>query len=108
MTRVLPEPAPARISRGPSVCRTASLCSGFSFERKFMEGEPNYTARRIWFGHCNAKQHEQKQQRQSRSIQSCRTRAPGGRHQPTGGKGGNGQADQRRNEGLQETDEATG
>ena len=29
MTRVLPEPAPARISSGPSVWRTASCCSGF-------------------------------------------------------------------------------
>ena len=34
MTRVLPEPAPARISSGPSVCSTASRCSGFSDERK--------------------------------------------------------------------------
>ena len=30
MTRVLPEPAPARMSSGPSVCSTASRCSGFS------------------------------------------------------------------------------
>ena len=30
MTRVLPEPAPARISTGPSVCSTAARCSGFS------------------------------------------------------------------------------
>src|SRR5574341_53048 len=29
MTRVLPEPAPARTKRGPSVCRTASSCLGF-------------------------------------------------------------------------------
>src|SRR3989344_4147515 len=29
MTRVLPDPAPARIKRGPSPWRTASLCSGF-------------------------------------------------------------------------------
>ena len=28
-TRVLPEPAPARISSGPSPCRTASRCGGF-------------------------------------------------------------------------------
>src|SRR5579862_3164635 len=30
MTRVLPEPAPARISRGPSVASTAARCSGFN------------------------------------------------------------------------------
>src|ERR1035437_4261376 len=29
MTRVLPEPAPARMSRGPSVASTAARCSGF-------------------------------------------------------------------------------
>ena len=29
MTRVLPEPAPARMSTAPSVCSTASRCSGF-------------------------------------------------------------------------------
>src|SRR3990172_4237054 len=29
MTRVLPDPAPARTRRGPSVCRTASSCLGF-------------------------------------------------------------------------------
>src|ERR1700738_220040 len=29
ITRVLPEPAPARISRGPSVASTAARCSGF-------------------------------------------------------------------------------
>ena len=34
MTRVLPDPAPARISNGPSVCSTASRCSGFREERK--------------------------------------------------------------------------
>src|SRR6266852_825115 len=34
MTRVLPEPAPARISSGPSVCWTAICCSGFKEERK--------------------------------------------------------------------------
>ena len=28
-TRVLPEPAPATISSGPSVCSTASRCGGF-------------------------------------------------------------------------------
>src|SRR5699024_8674235 len=27
---VFPEPAPAKISRGPSVCQTASCCAGFS------------------------------------------------------------------------------
>src|SRR5215210_7363917 len=33
MTRVLPEPAPARISRGPSVAFTASTCCGFSEDK---------------------------------------------------------------------------
>src|SRR5687768_15107840 len=33
MTRVLPEPAPARISSGPSTCRTASCCSGLRDSR---------------------------------------------------------------------------
>ena len=32
MTRVLPDPAPARISNGPSVWRTASRCSGLRSE----------------------------------------------------------------------------
>ena len=32
-TLVLPEPAPARISSGPSVCCTASRCCGFNFSR---------------------------------------------------------------------------
>jgi hypothetical protein len=32
ITRVLPEPAPARISRGPSVASTAARCSGFRLE----------------------------------------------------------------------------
>src|SRR5229473_8517126 len=34
MTRVLPEPAPARISSGPSLELTASRCCGLSWERK--------------------------------------------------------------------------
>src|SRR5687768_798977 len=34
MTRVLPEPAPARISSAPSVLRTASCCSGLRLERR--------------------------------------------------------------------------
>src|SRR2546423_2270993 len=34
ITRVLPEPAPARISSGPSPVFTASRCCGFSCERK--------------------------------------------------------------------------
>src|SRR5919106_4716308 len=33
MTRVLPEPAPARMSSGPSVARTASRCCSFSCDR---------------------------------------------------------------------------
>src|SRR5579872_5357316 len=36
MTRVFPDPAPARISSGPSVCSTASRCSGLSLSRKFI------------------------------------------------------------------------
>src|SRR5258708_31179559 len=38
MTRVFPDPAPARIITGPSVCRTASRCSGLSFSRKGIGG----------------------------------------------------------------------
>src|SRR5712691_5687630 len=34
MTRVLPLPAPARISTGPLVVSTASRCCGFSWSRK--------------------------------------------------------------------------
>src|ERR1700704_5286589 len=34
MTRVLPLPAPARISTGPSVVLTASRCCGLSWSRK--------------------------------------------------------------------------
>src|ERR1700758_1389945 len=34
MTRVLPLPAPARISTGPSVVSTASRCWGLSWSRK--------------------------------------------------------------------------
>ena len=34
MTRVLPDPAPARISTAPSACSTASRCSGLSPEVK--------------------------------------------------------------------------
>src|SRR5215467_7990444 len=37
MTRVLPDPAPARISSGPTVWSTASRCSGLSLSRKVME-----------------------------------------------------------------------
>ena len=33
MTRVLPDPAPARISSGPLMCRTASRCSGLRVSR---------------------------------------------------------------------------
>src|SRR6478735_2350811 len=38
MTRVLPEPAPARISSGPSRCSAASRWAGFSLSRKCMGG----------------------------------------------------------------------
>jgi len=34
ITRVLPLPAPARMSTGPSVVSTASRCCGLSWERK--------------------------------------------------------------------------
>src|SRR5262249_19269599 len=37
MTRVLPDPAPARIRRGPLIRRTASRCSGLRAERKFID-----------------------------------------------------------------------
>src|SRR5205823_14466741 len=33
MTRVFPDPAPARISSGPLMCRTASRCSGLSVSK---------------------------------------------------------------------------
>src|SRR5689334_6199019 len=36
ITRVFPDPAPARINSGPSVCRTADRCGGLSEERKSM------------------------------------------------------------------------
>src|SRR2546422_129654 len=34
IARVLPEPAPARISRGPSVCSTATRCCSLREDRK--------------------------------------------------------------------------
>ena len=34
MTRVLPDPAPARMRTGPEVWRTASRCSGFRLETR--------------------------------------------------------------------------
>src|SRR5690242_19201249 len=43
MTRVFPDPAPARIRSGPSVCRTASRCSGLSLSRKSIEGSVQYS-----------------------------------------------------------------
>ena len=49
MTRVFPEPAPARISTGPSRWSTASRCSGFSLSRKSM-GEFIIRRRRRRFG----------------------------------------------------------
>src|SRR6266702_4720706 len=36
MTRVLPEPAPARIKSGPSPCSTASFCGGLRWESRFV------------------------------------------------------------------------
>src|SRR6516162_6064573 len=47
MTRVLPEPAPARISSGPSVCSTASRCSGFSLSRKVIAEFQVYRSRSV-------------------------------------------------------------
>ena len=45
-TRVLPEPAPATISRGPSVWVTASYCTGFRPSRResaaSLMGTPGY------------------------------------------------------------------
>src|ERR1035437_1567264 len=44
MTRVLPLPAPARISKGPSMWLTASLCCALSPLRKSMKEErPNFS-----------------------------------------------------------------
>ena len=40
ITRVFPDPAPATIRSGPSVCSTARSCSGFSPERKSMPPPP--------------------------------------------------------------------
>jgi len=40
MTRVLPLPAPARISTGPSVVSTASRCWGLSCERNVRKTAP--------------------------------------------------------------------
>src|SRR4030095_2626279 len=37
MTRVLPEPAPASMSKGPSVLRTASRCSGLRPDNKSID-----------------------------------------------------------------------
>src|SRR3990172_8737108 len=39
ITRVLPDPAPARINRGPLVCRTAWRCSGFRVSKNCI-GKP--------------------------------------------------------------------
>src|SRR5437763_7921421 len=38
MTRVLPEPGPARIKSGPSTCDTASRWCGFRTSRRFFPG----------------------------------------------------------------------
>ncbi len=46
MTRVLPEPAPARISSGPSVWRTASRWEEFRDERKSIEIRHSAIARK--------------------------------------------------------------
>jgi len=39
MTRVLPEPAPARISNGPSTASTAARCSGFRLSASCCKGQ---------------------------------------------------------------------
>src|SRR5438552_16042570 len=46
MTRVLPLPAPASTSSGPSPARTASRCGGFRSSRRWSNpaGTPNCTA----------------------------------------------------------------
>src|SRR5262245_36763404 len=45
MTRVLPEPAPARIRSGSVVCRTASRCSGLRVSRNCMNWRPTTETR---------------------------------------------------------------
>src|SRR5215510_2334663 len=40
MTRVLPEPAPARMRSAPSVCRTACCCSGLRLETRSIRRQP--------------------------------------------------------------------
>src|SRR5690348_2763878 len=50
MTRVFPEPAPARMRRGPSIWSTASRCSGFRFERKDIGDSQYKAARRLEVG----------------------------------------------------------
>src|SRR5260221_3964723 len=47
MTRVLPDPAPARIRRGPLRCRTASRCSGFRLSKNCKPLFYSYTLREI-------------------------------------------------------------
>src|SRR3954453_7473837 len=46
-TRVLPEPAPARISSGPSPCSTASRCGGFRPARRDLTRSAGSGTRRI-------------------------------------------------------------
>src|SRR3990167_562666 len=49
MTRVLPEPAPARIRSGPSRGRTAPRCSGLSrFRKSIVREELQYNSRGSW------------------------------------------------------------
>src|ERR1700684_2953358 len=38
ITRVLPEPAPARISKGPSTASTAARCCGFNLSSRCCNG----------------------------------------------------------------------
>src|SRR3954470_13477310 len=49
-TRVLPEPAPARTSRGPSGCVTASRCGGFNPASRSSRAAASGTAPRIRSG----------------------------------------------------------
>src|SRR2546421_5382385 len=50
MTRVLPEPAPARMRREPSVFLTASRCCSLREERKSVINMPRFA---ISFNHTN-------------------------------------------------------
>ena len=48
MTRVLPVPAPARMTSGPLVSVTASRCSSFRVSRRGSGMNPRYIPERAW------------------------------------------------------------